>query len=77
MKDLVISGKRVKTELIVLLGCFIASFCTNIGAIIAYHKSWTEMFSQIGFVVVIAVAFYAILLIIRLIILLFKKLLKR
>jgi hypothetical protein len=77
MKDIVIPARTVRRELLVILGCFLASFCTNIGAVIAYHKSWTEIFSQIGYVLVIAVCIYALLWVIRLICLIIKKLIKR
>jgi hypothetical protein len=77
MKDIVIPARTVRRELLVILGCFLASFCTNIGAVIAYHKSWTEIFTQIGYVLVIAVCIYALLWVIRLICLIIKKLIKR
>lgn len=76
MKDIVIPARTVRRELLVILGCFLVSFCTNIGAVIAYHKSWTEIFSQIGYVLVIAVCIYALLWVIRLICLIIKKLIK-
>lgn len=74
MKDIIIPSHVVRRELLVVLACFLASFCTNIGAVIAYHKSWTEIFSQIGYVVVIAALIYVLLWVIRLICLLLRRL---
>ncbi len=74
MKDIIIPSRLARRELIIIIVCFLASFCTNIGAVIAYHKSWTEIFSQIGYVVVIAAVLYALLWVIRLICLLVRRL---
>ncbi|MBR3030933.1 MAG: hypothetical protein IKH93_07285 [Bacteroidales bacterium] len=73
MKDLVISGKRVKTELLIALGCFVCAVLINIICIIVYHSQWHEIFSQIGFTVLVAVILYVLLLLIRLLALLCKK----
>jgi 1,4-dihydroxy-2-naphthoate octaprenyltransferase len=73
MKDLVISGKRVKTELLIALGCFICAVLINIICIIVYHSQWHEIFSQIGFTVFVAVILYVLLLIVRLIVLACRK----
>ncbi len=77
MRDIVIPSHVVRRELIIMLVCFLASFCTNIGAVIAYHKSWTEIFSQIGYVVVIGAVFYVLLWVIRVICLIIRKLIRR
>lgn len=73
MKDLVISGKRVKTELLIALGCFIGAVLINIICIIVYHSQWHEVFSQIGFTVFVAVVLYVLLLIVRLLVLACRK----
>ncbi len=77
MRDIVIPSHVVRRELIIMLVCFLASFCTNIGAVIAYHKPWTEIFSQIGYVVVIGAVFYVLLWVIRVICLIIRKLIRR
>ncbi len=77
MRDIVIPSHVVRRELIIMLVCFLASFCTNIGAVIAYHKPWTEIFSQIGYVVVIGAVFYVLLWVIRVIFLIIRKLIRR
>ena len=73
MKDLVISGKKVKKELLIALGCFICAVLINIICIIVYHSQWHEIFTQIGFTVFVAIALYVLLLIVRLIILACRK----
>ena len=48
MKDIVISGRLVRREIIIALSCFLLSFCINVGSVIAYSKPWVEVFTQIG-----------------------------
>ena len=62
---MVITGRRVRTELRTVVVCFIISFLTNIGAIMFYNRPWTEMFTQIGFVIIIAVTLYIITVLLR------------
>ncbi len=76
MKDIVITGRIVKRELYVLLACFIVGVLTNLGAIIFYHRPFTELFSQIGYVVVFSVILYFLLWIVRLVALLIKRIVK-
>lgn len=73
MKDIVISAQKVKRELYILLGCFIFAFLLNITAIIIYKTSWIEIFTQIGYVIVIAVGLYLFIALIRFLIYLIKK----
>ena len=73
MKDIILTAKRVKKELIVLLVCFIIAFVINVAAIIIYKTPWYEMFSQIGYVAVIAIVLYLLLAIIRGLISLIRK----
>ncbi len=51
MKDIVITKKRQKIELITLAVCFVIAFALNIYAIIAYGGKWDELFWSLGFVV--------------------------
>lgn len=76
MKDLVITGRTVRRELLILLGCFIAGMLTNVGAIIAYGRPFSEFFTQIGFVIVFSVILYFALWVIRLIVLLIRNILR-
>ena len=66
----------LRRELYVLLGCFIAAFLTNVGAIIAYDRPWIELISQIGFVFFITGGIYVLLAFFRLIVWLITKTIK-
>ena len=81
MKDIIITSKKVKRELYILLGCFVVAVLINISAIVYYNTFWRELITQIGYEIVIAVSLYLVILIIRLVfklmLLLFKKTSKR
>jgi hypothetical protein len=61
MKDIIITEKMVRREMYVLLGCFVAACLVNVGAIIAYDRPWSELYSQIGFVFFITGGIYILL----------------
>ncbi len=77
MKDIIIPSQKVKREAYVFLGCFIFSFLLNITAIIIYKTPWYEVFTQIGYVIVIAVVLYLLVALIRFVVFLVGKLFKR
>ncbi len=60
MKDITITKKRQKKELLTLAVCFVVAFCLNIYAIAAYGGNWNELFWSLGFVVTAAVVIYLI-----------------
>ena len=55
MRDTVITARTKRREAVVLTSCLLAAVLLNVYAIVSYHRPWTELFSQIGYVVVIAV----------------------
>jgi hypothetical protein len=65
MKDITISWKLIRTELWWLLGCFMASVVFNIYSIIRYQTSWTEVFTSLHVVIILALVFYVLLLFFR------------
>jgi len=65
MKDITLSGTRIKTELKWLLGCFVAAIVFNLYAIIRYQTSWAEFFTKLHIVVILALVFYLLLLFFR------------
>jgi len=71
MKDIVITRKALRRELFILLGCFIFAILLNIYAIIKYSRPAIELVSMIGYVIVVTIIAYLILVVIRLIILFF------
>lgn len=77
MKDLVITSRRLKKEMYILFACFITSFLINIFSIVTFKTSWYEMFTQIGYVVVITFILYLLVAMIRAVVFLIKKLFVR
>lgn len=61
VKDTVITAKAKRREIILASGCFIAACIVNLYAVVKFHRPWTELFSQIGYVVIIAAVFYAVI----------------
>lgn len=65
MKNIIITPKDLKRELIIWLVCLVAAIGLNIYAIISYNTSWSELYSQGGYVIVLSLIIYAVLWIIR------------
>ena len=73
MKDTLITAHRKLVELKTAGVCLLLAILVNIGCIIYYHTPFYEVFTQIGYTVVIALGFYVIWTAIRLIAWLFRK----
>lgn len=73
MKDILITSARLKKEIRLLVGCFIAAFLINATAIIIYKTPWYEIFSQLGYVVAITLCIYLLIAFFRIIIVLIKR----
>jgi len=58
MKDLVITSKRVKKEFCIFSVCFVIAFIINVIAVTTYKTPWSEVFTQIGYVIIIAILLY-------------------
>lgn len=67
-RDIVIKSDTVKRELIVFLACFIFAFLMNVFAIVRAGTSWNELFTQLGYVIVIALVVYLLLMPLRLVV---------
>ena len=65
MKDITISGKRIRTELRWLLVCFVAAVVFNMYAIIRYKTSWAEFFTSVHVLLILSGVFYLLLLFFR------------
>jgi len=68
MKDLVINGKRIIKELIILASLFILSFIINVIAILIHDTEWIELLSQLHVVLILTLVLYALLWLVRLVI---------
>lgn len=77
MKDIIISGKVLKRELLVLLGCFLAALGVNVYSIIKYKTPFYEIFTQIGYVLLLMLIIWVAVTVIRLVVYLIAKLIKR
>lgn len=77
MKDITITGKAIKREVIYFIISFVAAVCMNIFAIIKYSRPAIELLSMIGFVIVAAVLIYVTLAVIRLIVSLVIRIVKK
>ena len=67
----------IRRELFVLLGCFVVACLVNAGAIIAYDRPWSELYSQIGFVFFMTGGIYVFLAVFRLLVWLVAKIFKK
>jgi uncharacterized membrane protein YwaF len=74
MKDITIKSVSIKRELWIFLGVFIFTFGLNIYSILHYKTSWSELYSQLFFVVLISIFFYCVIAGIRIVIALISKL---
>ncbi len=68
MKDTLITAKAKKRELIIFAVCLVAAVLVNVYAIMTYETQWSELYSMAGMVVAIAVFFYLVQWIVRLIV---------
>ena len=68
MKDIVISQTRIKREFLVLSFCFAAAVIFNVYAIATRGTQWSEVFSQLHVTLVVAIVFYVMLGLVRLIV---------
>lgn len=66
-KDSVITAKQKKRELTIAICCFALMFLVNVGCVIGYQRPWTEIFTQIGFILVFSAAIYIIISMVRIV----------
>ena len=60
MNNIVITPKQIKRELLIWLVCLIVAIAMNIYAIVDYGTSWSELYSQFGYVLFISILLYLI-----------------
>lgn len=76
MKEIVVSPKRLKNEITIFAICFGIAFIFNLYAIIRFQTPWYEIFSQIGYVLLITVSLYFVVIFIRFILYLIRNLIR-
>ena len=77
LKDITISVSRQKIELKWVLSCLCAAFIVNVVAIILYKTSFTEIYTQIPWVLMISVFMYVFSGIVRIILYIIKRIVAR
>lgn len=77
MKDIVISGARIRRELWWLLAAFILANLMNIYAIASYGTEWKELLTMVGYVIALSVVLYFLLALIRWIVGLVRRLVRK
>lgn len=60
MKDIIITGKRIKTELKILLGAYITANLLNVFAIWYYETNWLELLTFQRLIIVISILLYSL-----------------
>lgn len=65
MKPITISSKQLKTALFYWLCSFGISYLLNIFSIIYYKTRWTELFTQLGYVLVLSMVIYFLIVVLR------------
>lgn len=77
MKDIVLTVKRQKTEIKIFCCCIVLAYLMNIVSIIAYGTSWSELWTQSLWMLLISCGFYALSIILRLLYYGFRRLNRR
>jgi cation transporter-like permease len=77
MKDIIITGKRRKKEILILVSCFAIAFLINVLAIIVYKTPWYEVFTQLGYVLVITLVLFLTITFFRVLVWSVKRLFKK
>ena len=65
MKDTVITASMKRRELLIWLICFVVANVVNVATIIKFQTSWLEIFTQIGYVVVLSILLYGLVAVVR------------
>lgn len=76
MKDIIITAKIIKTELLSFLVCFIIANLLNVYAIITYKTAFIELITQLGYIFLFSVALYILWSLLRIIFYFARKLFK-
>lgn len=77
MKDIIITRKRQKTELLVLFACFVIACLANLYAILTYDGKLSELFTSLGYVLVFTAALYVAFSVLRLIVAAIRMLIRK
>ncbi len=73
MKDIIITSKIIKREIYVWLCALIAAQLMNVYAIVKYNTQWRELYSQLGYILMLSIVLYLLIAMIRLLVHLIRK----
>lgn len=65
MKDITIKGKTIKFEIYFFIACFLFVCGLNVYSILKYNTQWSELYSQLHFVLIVSCVLYIFLFIVR------------
>jgi len=77
MKDIVITSKDIKREIMVWVCALIAAQLMNVYAIVKFDTQWSELYSQLGYVVMLSVVLYLLIAMVRYLVNLIRKIVKQ
>ena len=77
MKDITITAQRQQIELCTLLACFVIANLVNLYAILSHDAPLSEMYTSLGYILVLTAVVYALWTILRIIYYGTKKLILR
>jgi len=67
MKDIIIPGRRIARELLILVGCIAIALVVNIYAILKYKTEWKELATTLHITIALGVVIYIVLGFLRLV----------
>ena len=65
MKDIIITGAKIRRELWWLLAAFVIANLMNIYAIAVYNTEWKELVTTLGYVIALSIVLYLVIALIR------------
>ena len=77
MKDIILTAKQQKCEIKTFLTCFILANILNVVSIITYDTEWSELYTQIFWILAISCVLYGLSIVLRFLFYGIRYLLKR
>ncbi len=66
MKEIIITVKQQKTELLIFCVCLLLAFVLNVASILIYDTEWEELWTQLLWVLLIGIGLYILTVFFRL-----------
>lgn len=65
MKDIIITSKIIKREIYVWICALIAAQLMNVYAIVKFDTQWRELYSQLGYILMLSIVLYLLIALLR------------